>query len=366
MPEPIRILLLEDSAADAELIRRELQLGGLEFVAVQVQNEAGFQRHLQEFVPDVILADYTLPAYDGRSALARVQRRCPDTPFIFVSGTMGEEAAIEALKQGATDYVLKQRLARLGPAVRRALAEAQEARQRRQAEQELRQLNQQHRALAGRLQTVREEERTRIAREIHDVLAQQLTLLKLALAWMSRRLAQPVDEATRALLLPRLAEAMQLTDTASDAVQKIATELRPVILDSLGLCAAIEWQVTDFQTRTGIACEANVPASNPPLDPQRSTALFRILQESLTNVARHARATRVRVSLGGDGPRVLLSVADNGQGLPPGVPDDLHSLGLLGMRERAALVDGQFEVASLPGQGTTVRVSVPVGDGGNG
>src|ERR1017187_211414 len=136
MSLPLRILILEDRPADAELVTRELRKAGFEFVAKTVATEKEFLAELRDAAPEVILADYSLPGYDGLSALAVVQKLCPETPFIFVSGSLGEEKAIETLHRGATDYVLKQRLPRLGPAVRRALQEREERRKREQAAKE--------------------------------------------------------------------------------------------------------------------------------------------------------------------------------------------------------------------------------------
>jgi len=216
------------------------------------------------------------------------------------------------------------------------------------------------RALAARLQSVREEERTRIAREIHDVLAQELTRLKLDITWLNRRLAQPMDESKQRLLLERLVVMLGAADTAIQSVQKIATELRPIVLDTLGLCAAIEWQAKDFEARSNIRCTANVPDGNINLGRDHSTAVFRILQESLSNVARHAGATEVEIDLQREPECITLTVRDNGRGIQADELSDPHSLGLLGMRERAALLGGQCLISCLPGEGTAVEARFPL------
>src|SRR5260221_4371236 len=173
---------------DADLIRYALRMGGLLFSWELVDNRTDFIRQLEVFMPDLILSDFSLPSLNGYTALAIAREKLPDVPFIFVTGTLGEEVAIETLKKGATDYVLKQRLARLVPSVHRALREAEVQHERRRAEERLRQTYEQLRALSVHLQYVREEERIHIAREVHDELGQSLTGLKLQLTWLAGRL----------------------------------------------------------------------------------------------------------------------------------------------------------------------------------
>jgi PAS domain S-box-containing protein len=231
---------------------------------------------------------------------------------------------------------------------------------RQRAEAEVRASRERLRALAARLQTAREEERTHAAREIHDVLAQELTSLKLDLAWLGRRLGELNDPEQQAVLQKKVTAMTELTDQASRSVQRIATELRPPVLDSLGLCAAAEWVAADFRKRTEIDCTVKVPPQGLVLDRDRSTALFRILQESLTNVVRHARATHVEINLQHDSKEIVLTVCDNGCGIHPGKADDPGSIGLLGMRERAALLQGQCAISNRPAGGSVVEVRLPL------
>lgn len=212
----------------------------------------------------------------------------------------------------------------------------------------------------ARLQAVREEERTRLAREIHDVLAQELTRLKLEISWLKRQLAHPADPDQHDKTLQKLAGMTELTDLAIASVQKIATELRPVVLDSLGLCAAIEWQGRDFETRTAIQCRAVVPGLDPELGRDQATALFRILQEALTNVARHAEATQVQIELCSRDNWLVLAVRDNGRGIAPSELADPRSVGLLGMRERATLLGGTCEISLRPEGGTAIEARLPI------
>jgi len=223
----------------------------------------------------------------------------------------------------------------------------------KRAEQELRASSEQLRNLAARLVSVREEEQTRISREVHDELGQLLTAVKLDLAWLAGRLPR-----RNVQMLERIRATVQLADSIIQSVRRISTELRPGVLD-LGLAAAVEWQVQEFQTRTGIQCKVRLLAQGM-YPPNVSTALFRILQETLTNVARHAKATRVEVVKQKQRDRLVLRIRDNGRGFDPADPSRSKSLGLLGMRERAAILGGQVKIASAPGKGTTVTAWIPL------
>lgn len=357
MKKDIHILMLEDNAADAELTQFTLRKGGLSFSLSRVDSKDAYVRELERRPPELILSDYSLPGFNGHDALTIARTKCPETPFIFVTGTMGEEVAIETLKSGATDYVLKTKLSRLNPAVVRALREADERAQHRRAEAELRESHQRLRALSIYLQTVREEERTKIAREVHDELGQALTSCKLDLAWIANKLPRelrPLQDKTRALTAH--------IDSTIQTVRRISTELRPGVLDHLGLVAALEWQANDFQNRTGIRCDVrNNLSPETALEQQLSTTLFRIFQETLTNIIRHAGATRVEVDLRVLDGRITLEVKDNGRGITKAEISNTKSMGLLGMRERASLMGGTFRVRRVPRSGgTKVSVTVPL------
>ena len=215
-------------------------------------------------------------------------------------------------------------------------------------------------ALAARLESVREEERTRIALEVHDVLGQALTGLKLDVAWIHKRITDSIEPAQHAAVLTRLVSAQQLLDSTIQSVRDIATTLRPGVLDELGLEAAVEWQVREFQHRTEIACETTIWPHNMVLEPEQSTALFRILQEVLTNLARHAQATKVHIRLEQSGEQVSLQVQDDGRGISGVEQSGPKAFGLLGMRLRAQQQGGSFDIQGTPGMGTTVTVSIPL------
>jgi signal transduction histidine kinase len=210
------------------------------------------------------------------------------------------------------------------------------------------------RALAARVQTVREDERTRAAREIHDGLGQSLTAIKLEFKALLRDLKAdegPVSQRSQSIL--------QLLDETFQSIRRIATELRPGILDDLGLAAAVEWVAKEFEARTGTKVQVSLPGDNIAMDGERATALFRILQETLTNVARHANATHVSVRLSEENGILTLEVDDNGRGIAAEQLSASNSLGILGMRERALLLGGEFIINGAPGFGTTVKVRIP-------
>jgi signal transduction histidine kinase len=350
----LRIVLVEDNDPDSDLIQQTLADSGLNFTLATVDTREAFEAELSHKPPSIILSDYCLPQFDGSTALEIALHLAPEVPFIFVTGVLGEEVAIEMLKKGAIDYVLKSRLSRLVPAVNRALREAELRRETQKAQEKLRRSYDQLRALTGHLRFVREEERTRIAREVHDELGQALTGIKLDLSWLSGKISGE-------RVLQRKIKAMSAhIDATILTVRRIATELRPGVLDNLGLAAAIEWQAAEFQERTGIRCEVKIAVAETIWDREFNTMCFRIFQETLTNVIRHAKATRVDVSLTQVDHELILTVRDNGRGILEKEVIHAQSIGLIGMKERVAQAGGQVFFFGLPNRGTTVTMRVPM------
>lgn len=355
MKTSLKILYLEDEALDAELIQSALDGEGIASKMLRVETRDDFIAAVDRGGFDIILADYSLPGFDGLSALDIAKKRCPAIPFIFISGTMGEELAIETLKNGATDYVLKNRISRLIPSVRRALIEARERSERKKAVKELKKSHEELRNLAAHLQHAREEERKWIAREIHDELGQALTALKMDLSVMERRLETNQVETLAGMVKTDL----ELVSTTLDTVRSLCTELRPAILDHLGLGAAIEWQAEEYRKRSGIECSFKMVPDNISIDGNHSIALFRIFQESLTNVLRHAKATKVTATLSDQGGSVILEIADNGIGITDEHLSKANSYGLLGIRERVQICNGELRIAGSQNAGTTITVIIP-------
>jgi PAS domain S-box-containing protein len=225
---------------------------------------------------------------------------------------------------------------------------------RRRAEVDLRELNRQLRGLSASLIDVREQERTRIARELHDDLGQQLTGLKLDLEWVSNRLKGGLKVEQSDIDTMR-----ELLNGAITSVRRISTELRPILLDDLGFAAAIEWQVNEIAKRSLLDISLELNATDHVQNTDRASGLFRILQESLTNVIRHAQATRVEIALLEEGETVRFSIHDNGLGMAQKSHLD-SGFGLINMRERAIALGGQLQVISSPGEGTTIEVTFPI------
>lgn len=353
----LRILLLEDSDYDAELILRALKKEEIKFVSRRVQTRSELSRQISEFRPEIILADYMLPSFNGAQALALAKERCPDVPVIIISGAVGEETAVELLNNGATDFVLKDHLGRLAPAVHRALQKVTERNARRQAETMRRQYSSKLQALSRRLVEVQESERRSIARELHDEIGQALTVIQLNLQELMQ--APGID-----FLKPRLDDSLQVVDRMLEQVQDISLNLRPSILDDLGLEPALRWYTERQAALTGLHAECHMDGLKHRLDPVIETECFRVAQEALTNVVRHARAKAVTVELRHTDEQLHLRVRDDGIGfeVTPVREKAIRgaSLGLLSMAERAALTGGGLEFTSSSRKGTEVHAWFPL------
>jgi PAS domain S-box-containing protein len=237
---------------------------------------------------------------------------------------------------------------------------AEDITDRKEAEARLRATSDQLRALSASLQSAREQEAARIAHQIHDEMGGILTGFRWELEALEKMIHDPANPERLKVMQDKLRAMLGLTDASINVVRRIASELRPSILDDLGLMEAIEWQTQQFQARTGIQCRCQCSLQSFPLPDQQATAVFRIFQEALTNILRHAQATRVEVALHAEEEMLILTVSDNGRGITPAEKFHRGSLGLLGMRERAHLIGGHVDIEGVPGEGTTLRVRVPL------
>lgn len=232
--------------------------------------------------------------------------------------------------------------------------------ERKRAEDELRNSREQLRNLADYLQRAREEERTHVAREIHDELGQSLTALKMDVALLQDTIDEEAPENLKNEILDKINSASNLIDSTVKTVRKISTDLRPAVLDNLGLLPAIEWQAEEFQNRTGINCETFITIEDVDLSQEYQTAVFRILQESLTNVMRHAEATLVTIDFRKDEDELVLEIKDNGKGISESNMRKEKSFGLIGIKERAYVFGGDAVIKGTPGKGTSVKVGIPL------
>jgi signal transduction histidine kinase len=350
----LRVLHLEDSEFDHELTLAHLARGGLDAELRRIDSEAEFLGALEAQSWDAIISDYNLPGFSGLVALDLLKASGHDLPFILVSGEIGEDTAVGAMRNGASDYLLKNNLARLVPALLHAVEAAETRRARVRADRELDESKQRLRELAQHLQNSIEQERTAISREIHDDVGGSLTALKFDLAWIARH---SDSEAVRA----RVHSALETVTLAIDSSKRIMHNLRPAILEQ-GLVAALQWLASRFERRTGIECLLRLPVDGHELQALGAgvpLVAYRTAQEALTNISKHAQASRVTVDLALAGGVLSLEISDNGCGLQP---DDLakaRSFGIRGLHERASTVGGWVELTSGRG-GTTMILSVPL------
>lgn len=378
-----KVLLVEDDPAVQRTLERMLRSEGHE--SVSVPDIPAAMEALAAQVPDVVLTDVLLPGASGVDLLKYLQDHHPQLPAIVITGEPSLESAVEAVRARAFEYLSKPvdkaqllrvvaRAARLKylEDERRRLEEAnrvyreqlEELVARRtlalqESEARLRQSEQQLHALAARLIHVREAERAQMAREIHDELGQLLTGLKMDLHWLLRQCHCPPDKRSPEAIAGRLQDALAIADDTIKCVQRLAAELRPGALDKLGLCAALRQELRQFGERSGLRVMAELPEEEPALPNELALALFRIVQEALTNVARHAHASRVVVSLRARPEGWELRVADNGRGLGPPGAQPPQGLGLLGMKERLLPWGGVVTLESPPAGGARVKVWVP-------
>lgn len=238
----------------------------------------------------------------------------------------------------------------------------QDITERTLAEEQLKSSNEKLRALSARMQSVREEESIRIARELHDELGSALTSLRWDLESLDNAVSNSASEPQSQLPREKIKAMIRLTDTTIGAVRRISSELRPSVLDDLGLVEAIEWQAQQFQARTGILCKFDCSLENLALSQERSTAVFRIFQEALTNILRHAQATEVKMEMEVEAGEFVLTISDDGRGITEDEKSGSQSLGLLGMRERAHFAGGEVNITGGEGKGTVVIVRVPIAD----
>jgi signal transduction histidine kinase len=388
--EKVNILLVDDRPE--ELLALEAALADLGLDLVKASSGVEALRCLLDQSFALVLLDASMPGMDGfeTASLMRQREKTHCTPIIFLTAIhKAGEQVFKGYSTGAVDYLFKpltthvlrskvqafvelykarrqtERHSEMLASLNRQLTE--EIERRKIVEDELRDLNEkleervrertvELHALSSHIQTTREDERARIAREIHDELGQVMTALKIEMTQLPRLLRE--DQGP---LAEKIASLVGIIDLAIQSVRDITHDLRPSVLDDLGLLPALRSFSSDFEKRTGIKCRLEWDFEERPFDRETSTVVFRIFQESLTNVARHAQASSVRASLTrGDG-GLVMKVEDDGIGIGDRI-DSSHRFGILGMRERAEAIGGELKVAGAAGKGTVVTLRVPVRD----
>jgi two-component system, NarL family, sensor histidine kinase UhpB len=473
----LKILILEDNDTDAQMILRILNKSNRSYQFNTVMNKEAYVLALDNYHPDVILSDNSLPQFNATEALQLLRQRNSLIPFIMVTGTVSEEYAADIIKSGADDFILKDRMARLPVAIDAALKQrqtekekrhaeemnsfkagllntigqaviatdlhgiisywnkaaekmygwsAEEARsknvtglipsqqtpqeiidsmkelllghswsgelvvqrkdghslpvfinkapvfdvqqhvsgiieissditKRKKAEEEVKDLNEQLRNLSAHLQNIREEERIQIANDLHDELGQQLTGLKMELSMLIKKLSGE-DPALREQAL----EIVSQMDTIVRSVRRISSNLRPSILDDLGLIAALEWHSSEVEKRSGIRVHFTSNVKELQIPVSTSTELFRIYQEVLTNAERHSKGHEVLSNLNMSDNQLVLEIKDDGQGINPSVKNNKKTLGLISIKERTFILGGQYELNSETSKGTQVKITIPL------
>lgn len=352
LQRPLRILHIEDCAADQALARLSLLRGGLvcEVTVLDLLDAVAQALQTQSF--DLILADYHLPGFTALDAWELVRSLPDHPPFVLLSGAIGESAAVGVMREGISDYLLKDHITRLPHVVAHALEVHEARRARTRAAAELAASERRLAELTEHLQTSTERERADIAREIHDDIGGSLTAVKFDLSWIARN-------ASDGPLREHALSALEMLEHALGASQRIMMNLRPPVLDQ-GLVAAVQWLAENFERRTGVRARVTSSRDSMDMAPEIQVVAYRTAQEALTNVGKYAQARQVDIDLSDHEGFLTLEVKDDGVGLAPGARDKPRSFGLRGLDERARTVHGWLDVSSQPGRGTSVIVSIPL------
>lgn len=350
MKPRIQILVVEDSDDDYQLLLATLGRQGVNAYCERVETGPDMAAALRRQAWDLVISDHHLPAFSSEGALQTLREHNSYMPFMIVSGTIGEDTAVAAMRAGADDYLIKGRLTRLGAAIDRALDAARARREREQAQTELAESRRQLQLLSAHLQTSTEAERRAIAREIHDDVGSALTALKFDLEWISRHADAAAAQRSR--------EAMLMLQEAQTASQRIMRNLRPPILEA-GLVPALQWLAAQFRQRQAMTLDLKINRDRIDIADELALTVFRTVQEALTNVGKHSNARHAAVDVVLDDTQLSVEISDDGQGLGAGDLEKSGSFGLRGLIERAAAAGGWLE-AYRGNPGTTVLLTLEI------
>lgn len=346
----VKLLIVEHDLADLDILRYELKKTHFQFEDRQVQTKDEFEEALERYKPDIILSDYNLPSFDAPAAFQIKERLRPGVPFIIVSGAIGEENAVELIKQGVTDYVSKDKLFTIYPKITRALKEVKDRKEKKMAEQKLLQERIMHqRLLAQATIDGQEKERAEIGQELHDNINQMLSIVKLYLSL----LMEGSDEEERLLY-----QSLNLINTCINEIRSISQTLIPPVLKEDGLVAAVDELIERVKIAKPFSLHFRYEEGRgKEISEKEQLTLYRIIQEQFNNIIKHAAATKVDIELKEDDMHILLRISDNGKGFDTKAKG--KGVGLNNMLHRVRLLDGDMEIISHQGAGCTLKVSIP-------
>ncbi len=345
-----KVLILEHEPDDIELLTYELKKGGFKYVSEIVETRETFTETLKRFRPEIVLSDYSLPSFDGVSAFQIKQEISPEIPFIIVSGTIGEENAVELIKKGVTDYVLKDKLFTVIPKIKRALKEAKERVEKAVAERQLAKEREEHqRNLVRASIESQEKEREEIGRELHDNINQILAVTK---AYVDTAVH---EDDKRHDFLQR---SLKSLDMAINEIRKMSKSLVPPSLSKNGLVESVSDLVDSMKAVNRFSIQFRYEKEKlGNLDEQQQLALYRIVQEQVNNIIKHAEANNVYIELTGRNGFVSLQIRDDGKGFDP--HSKSKGVGLRNIMSRIEVFDGNMEVISSKGTGCTLNIRLP-------
>lgn len=355
---PIHVLFVEELQEDFERFKELLVKSDIAFRAMRVQQLNDLQLALSQNDWHAVITEDTLPGLAYADVMALVKSREPDLPIIVVSETINDEASLHAVLAGADDYIMKRHWYRFPTTVMRTIIFAANKKAQALAEAEVLRSREEIRALSAHLEKIKEDERTAVAREIHDDIGGTLTKLKTDLSWLKTWLGKLYTEGLPDAAKGRLDDMAGLLDHGVQSASRIARNLRPGILD-YGIVAALEWQAREFESRNGLTTAFVSNEEEISLSIDVATALFRICEEALTNITKHAKAHQVRLELFAEKEGITLEIIDDGQGLSSQDLAKAQSYGVRGMRERVHVHGGWVDINSQPGKGVAVMVWIP-------
>jgi len=349
------ILIVDDVSMNVEIITSQLEKRG--YIALAARSGQEAVERAESARPDLILLDVVMPGIDGFETCRRLKQRdaTRDIPVIFMTALTATDDKIEGFRVGAVDYVTKPLNAeevatRVDTHLKLDALRQRQAAQNRLLREEIAAREQDMRF---KREEAREDERKHIARELHDELGQHLSAIRLELSFVRMRWGADNPE-----LREKVQSVQESIDGVIGLVRDLVTRLRPVVLD-MGIASALEWLVCEFQTSSEVKCELQIDEQVADLDAWQTNTVFRLVQESLTNIGRHAHARNVQVSLQRQPASYVLTVADDGRGFDPSTIE-IKSLGIQGMRERAEMLGGRLDLRTHPGDGTTIVVAFPI------